>query len=311
MSYSSFRVGFIFVTIYSHILVFVALVICPLPTLSETVPQHDLDALQNQLQQTGWQVQRSSSGDLLLWPSGKKTAADSEDLSQDNRIPSTDLETLKKRLQKRGWRVEQDADKSLLLYPLEGENGEAVQSMQAPAADSGRMDELQRLLTNSGWRTRKTDEGDLLLYPTPASVQSAPPTTATDLYVKPSELWRVRDILKNAGWRLEKESDGSILLFPVATEKSGYAKHRKRYVPGIVVSTLFNREIELPVDSMEEVIRISNSWLADQQTKGLTVGKIRKVNWIYLVSIVEDSEPYRLSNQLAIRESDGTVIPLH
>lgn len=320
---SMFRNGFIVNTNF-YLLRFIVLVliICPLPGLSDSISQYDLDALQNQLKQTGWKVQRSSSGDLLLWPSGKETGAQPQVVSQDDdRIPITDLKTLENRLQDKGWRVERDIDKSLLIYLKEGETSEAVQSKPEPAAGSERMDDLQRLLINSGWHVRKTKEDDLLLYPSSEAVQPAPPNkpvvaqpaplSKTDLYVRPSELLHVRDILTQAGWRLEEESGGSILLFPVTNGKSEPVKIGKRYVPGVVVSSLFKREIELPVDSRDEVLRISNSWLADQQAKGLTIGTISKINWIYLVSIVEDSVPYQLNNQLVIRENDGTVIPLH
>lgn len=275
MSASRFRIDFIINTKYSLLFtIMLVLTICPLHALSDQIPPQDLDALQTQLEQTGWKVQRSPSGDLLLWPSGREaTAQPAEGIPQDDRIPATDLETLKSRLQKKGWRVEEDTDGSLLLYPREEEAKESVQ-------------------------------------PRPASSQPSP-QRGSDVLVKPSELLRVRGVLEKAGWRLEKERDGSILLFPQTSKKPEGVRRGKRYVPGIVVSTLFKREIELPVDSWDEAHRISNSWLADQQAKGLMVGKIRKINWIYLVSIVEDSAPYRLNNQLAIRAKDGTVIPLH
>ncbi len=323
---SRFRIGCMLNTNYCLLIISVlALIICPLPGLSDPISQNDLDALQTQLKQTGWTVQRSPSGDLLLWPAGKETGAQPQAVPKDDdRVPITDLETLENRLQDSGWRVEQDIDKSLLIYPKEEGPGEGGKSNKENSSE--RMNDLHRLLTDSGWQVTKSKEGDLLLYPSQeASSQEAPSQEApsqvaiepasskeTDLYVKPSELLHVRDILTKAGWRLEEESDGSILLFSESSDKSEpVEKEGKRYVPGIVVSSLIRREIELPVDSRDEVLRISNSWLADQQAKGLVIGKIRKINWIYLVSIVEDSEPYLLNNQLVIREKDGTVIPLH
>jgi hypothetical protein len=67
----------------------------------------------------------------------------------------------------------------------------------------------------------------------------------------------------------------------------------------------------LPIDQWTEANEIAKEWVVSIGEKGLTVGMIRKILRVYLVSIVQDVKPYALQHQIAIRQSDGHVIVLN
>ena len=81
--------------------------------------------------------------------------------------------------------------------------------------------------------------------------------------------------------------------------------------PSPVVGTPPQLEIALPVNSWQEAYDISSAWLASQSEFDATVGRIRKILRVYVVSIVTAEEPYTLLQQIAIRTSDGAVIVLN
>jgi hypothetical protein len=109
----------------------------------------------------------------------------------------------------------------------------------------------------------------------------------------------MQERLRDAGWRVKQAADGSLLLYPPDSSIAGVTP-----CPGIPAGT----EIPLPVDTAEKARRIAEKWLESVPLDDATVGKIRNVVRVYMVSIVSPAPPYRLRNQIAIRKRDGTVV---
>lgn len=261
---------------------------------SDSVMTGDLDALEKKLAPLGWRVERSPAGDLLLWPPAEKAPA-RQAPAVGERIGSNDLQRLQADLERKGWQVERDRDGSLLLYP--GGRGSNATGSE-PAAP---LDDIRALLAASGWVVEKREGGDLLLYPGSPSSPTAPPPAAAE--VGQTDLDAVEKAVEQAGWRAERKEDGSLILYPRSAASTTVRAAEQDPVSA--------GRVTLPIDSWKEARLVGLHWLRLQQDDTLTLGRIRKVNWIYLISIVDKSPPYRLRNQLAIRSQDGRVVPIY
>ncbi|HEB95962.1 MAG TPA: hypothetical protein ENI96_05975 [Sedimenticola thiotaurini] len=273
-----------------------AAVIPPAASGEDRIVSGDLETLQQRLEPLGWRVERSPDGDLLLWPATRTPAATAPAEDGKTTIPQQDLATLQARLEERGWRVERDADGSLLLYPKDGGGVTAAGERVAP------LDDVRALLLASGWTVEKKEGGDLLLFP--GTSPGVPVEKTLDKRVRQDDLAAVRQAVEQSGWRTERRPDGSLVLYP--RDAAGVPPESSATEPTLAEQA----GVKLPVDTWGEAQRIARRWVQQQQGR-LTVGRIRKVNWIYLVSIVDSKPPYRLKNQLVIRSQDGRVIPLY
>lgn len=65
-----------------------------------------------------------------------------------------------------------------------------------------------------------------------------------------------------------------------------------------------------PVDTKGEAAALAKAWLEQSGETGLTVGAVRRIHQVFLVSIVTEDRPHQLRNQLAIRMEDGLLVPL-
>jgi len=265
-----------------------------------SVAQGELSALQSQLEQHGWKVERSATGDLLLWPPGEASSEQPLQVkaADTGRIPATDLGSLQQALKEKGWQVSQDQKGDLLVYPSGAAS--VAESTADVEQDADRLDDLRALLSASGWKVDKRAQGDLILYPASPVVTATPKEEV--LRIEQTDVVGIKKALNNAGWRAEQRNDGSLILYPRSdSSPPPVAEQRDPVSTG---------KVKLPVDSWKEARLIARHWVSEQTDRGLSLGKIRKVNWIYLVSIVEKSPPYRLKNQLAIRSKDGSVVSI-
>ncbi len=203
------------------------------------------------------------------------------------------LSGLEQALKDTGWSVQQEPDGSLILIP--GDTTKNSSKGESTLADGGF--EMQRELQAAGWKVNREADGTLVLFPqvTSASQQAQPITSMLDA--------RMQQQLQQAGWGITENSDGSVLLYPPEQSRSSLPLASSGTVPSIPLS--------LPVDNWQEAYAISQSWLDRQTPYQATVGKIRKVLRIYLVSIVSENAPHTLLQQIAIRSSDGAVIVLN
>ncbi|MES9958566.1 MAG: hypothetical protein ABW086_16095 [Sedimenticola sp.] len=64
------------------------------------------------------------------------------------------------------------------------------------------------------------------------------------------------------------------------------------------------------IDSWSKAHTIASAWLKLSNLSGQSVGRIRKINRIYVISIVDEQPPHNLQNQLIIRATDGYTTPV-
>lgn len=252
--------------------------------------QDSLSGLEQALKETGWSVERTADGDLLLIaPAQGKPETGTE----------IDLESLRSKLEASGWKVVRQADGSLVLYPRR----ELVTTDSAKGASSklpdNQWEQLQEELQAAGWNSTRDSDGSLILIP-PGST----PETSTSVEKQSKPMAGMQRKLREAGWRVSENSDGSILLYP-PEQPRGVATLKP--CPGVTPSI----EIDLPVNSWGEVNTLAEAWLKQQSLTDVTVGRVRNILKIYLVSIVSHSKPHKLLHQIAIRKSDGHIIVLH
>ena len=198
-----------------------------------------------------------------------------------------------------GWSVQREADGSLVLKPRE-----STTSNQDNKTTDDQWLQLKEKLQAAGWFVEREIDGSLILTPPDQSI-----TANTGAAEQKSETGSIGSLdsmqqqLRDTGWQVIEDSDGSILLYPpgdaVAT--------KPQPCPGYSLSAV----IELPVDSQHEAYIIARDWLQKQPPYNAEVGRIRKILKIHVVSIVSDKAPYTLVQQIAIRNSDGSVIVLN
>ncbi len=207
------------------------------------------------------------------------------------------LSSFEQALKDTGWSVQREADGSLIL-----ESKELTRSTpeNSPSTED-QWPQLQSKLQAAGWFVEREADGSLRLAPPEAETlpepKAAPPVTETD---EEDSFQSMQQKLRDAGWGVANSSDGSILLYPPDRIKP-------QACPGIAPTV----DVMLPVDTWKEAHDIAQGWLNEQSPFNAAVGKNRKVLNIYLVSIVSDTAPFGLIQQVAIRSSDGALIVLN
>ena len=136
----------------------------------------------------------------------------------------------------------------------------------------------------------------------------------------------LRSLLEMRGWRVERTPDGSTLLFPLGdtppAQKPAAAAPTtltatSEDMPQLVdcaeepLDLMLTAGIKLPVNTAKEALQISENWLLASGYMELAVGRIRDINWIYVVNIVDQRPPYRSRNELVINKRNGHVLPLY
>jgi len=136
----------------------------------------------------------------------------------------------------------------------------------------------------------------------------------------------LRSLLATRGWRVERAPDGSTLLFPLGdtppAQKPAAAAPTtltasSEDTPQLVdcaeepLDLNLTAGIRLPVNTTEEAWQISENWLLASGYMELGVGRIRDINWIYVVNIVDLRPPYRSRNELVINKRNGQLMPLY
>jgi hypothetical protein len=160
------------------------------------------------------------------------------------------------------------------------------------------MDQFADELKQKGWSIEHKNDGSIILMPKPAQK----PVTKEE----PNEVIPLLDMksrLETYGWKANIDKDGNLNLIPPDKIKKKTTQHCQ--------GTLTNANINLPVDSWIEAHHISEKWLEIQAIPNSTVGKIRKILNVYIVSIVGKETPYSLLHQIAINNHTGKVLQLN
>lgn len=192
----------------------------------------------------------------------------------DNQSPEAELPNIRQfgnALQERGWKVEWDSDGTLILRP--GDTGD-----KGDKGDKGDTDD-----TPAQTATQTVERGSVTL---PANLKGF------------------------EYWHIERDESGALLFHPVElpTTNQSMAVDSTAKMAECRIDYFQLDPGVLPLDEWSEVHELTKQWIDATKGSGLQVGKIRKINRVYLVSVVGVSEPYRLKYQLAIRVSDGGVI---
>ena len=252
------------------------------------------------LEQRGWSVHTDAQGNLVLQP----TAPGQEGTSGD------DLSRLGALLGERGWRTSRDEQGNLLLFPPEPSSQAQVEPTPLPATEN-RLEDLKNALDARGWRTEWDQAGNLVLIPPGQAVRGqGGEDRGGDERIQATDTQTLEQRLRQRGWTVERDAEGALLVRPPAPAAAPGASATGQGCQFVTPEALHQGGIHLPVDQWQEAHDLANAWISRFGGEGLTVGKIRHINQIYLVSIVEPSQPFKLRNQLAIRVADGAVIAL-
>lgn len=294
------------------------LTLVPALTAAQAIQADDLNRLQQRLLSAGWRVTKRDTGDLVVRPPGpeltESTAREAAPLPVEvpaGLIPATDIGKLEEEFKQQGWRVERGFNGALLVYPGapwgadDRRESDAVAAVSSDASPTDKVGDLQALLSASGWEVNRDGGGGLVV----AQRRTAPVAESPALLVvSQGDLAGLEEALTARGWQLESSQDGSLRLTPGRAQSVEAAD--RPTVKEQLSAPIAAGEVQLPVDTWGEARTLAEFWVDQQSDNDLAVGKIRKVNWIYLVSIVERAPPHRLRNQLAIRDHDGIVVPI-
>lgn len=303
----------------------------------------ELERLGAAAQQRGWRVERDNEGNMLLFPQTNAATqpANIEPSIKvvDQKIDATDLDTLQKAIADRGWGTGRDDQGNLLLYPPGLENNASIKTsanvelldkkppvIEKPGKDNLADDQPDHATSIAG--TKDTTAPDIEKSTaadrendTPSKTTSSEKslTTKTPDSRKPAkgDLDLLEKMLQARGWSTSRNKAGNLLLYPASPEKQTQSPSPKKQKKGLNVlvgsceygETKLNmgEKISLPVDRWAEAREISLAWLAQSKEEG-EIGRIRKVNRLYIVSIVAEGAPRTLLKQLIIHSLDGQVI---
>jgi hypothetical protein len=221
-----------------------------------------------------------------------------------------DMKALKIELKTRGWDIQQKTDGSLILLHRKPSGNSLDKMADKNKASNHQWQQLQQKLQNAGWSAVLDTDGSMRL--TPPNTVSATKSEEFSHAIKSIEnednffkgtFKNTQQKLKESGWHVTNNSDGSVLLYPPknAVSKKIYS------CPGIKPVV----EVLLPVDSWQEAHDIAQGWLNDEIIPHSSVGKIREIFNVYIISIVSSETPFVLKHQIAIRKSNGVVIVLN
>jgi len=184
---------------------------------------------------------------------------------------------------------------------------------QAPhgtAVEAGQLGALEAALKGHGWRVERDAEGALLLFPPspqPVTEPADPLPPETGEMIDATDLDALQAAAAERGWAHRREADGSLVLLPPGVSpEPGDA--RSCQIGMVRVSGA--EEVALPVDTEAKAYRLAEFWLRERGVSSLAIGRIRQVNRLFLVSMVEHAEPFLLHTQLVIRVDDGCLMSI-
>ncbi len=223
----------------------------------------------------------------------------------DNMPANYDLKAFAMKLKTRGWDVKHKSDGSLILLP------ETPSDLQAGknTSTSTQWQQLKQKFQEAGWSAVIDADSSIRLTPPDSATKAR--SSEINPVIKGDKRYSYNDMqqkLQASGWEVNKNSDGSILLYPPeeATQNNAASKMIVS-CPGIKTSS----NISLPVDSWQEAHDIAQSWLDHESIADSSVGKIRKIFNVYIISIVADKTPFNLKHQIAIKNTNGAIIILN
>lgn len=211
-------------------------------------------------------------------------------------------------LRQSGWQSERVPGEGLLLYPPQvAKEAAAVPAKVEAGQDSVREGSVEagpdwERLRGLGWRVEQGADGSTLLYP-PLPQPSAPEKPTSDT-AQPEQT--LDALLEASGWRVERDAQGGLLLYP-----HHRAEVKVTPCPGVATAPVRDAVIALPVDGLSDVKTIAAAWLGEYGDPQWRIGKIRQVNRVYLVSIVDKGRNSTLVHQIAVLGDNGLIVVLN
>ncbi|MBT3039911.1 MAG: hypothetical protein KUF75_09795 [Candidatus Thiodiazotropha sp. (ex Ctena orbiculata)] len=230
-------------------------------------------------------------------------------------IPTTGLaeqgvtlsQSLRESLLLQGWQEYISADGSVIYrQPVK----KPATDNQSPEAELPNIRQFGNALQERGWKVEWDSDGTLILRPgDTGDTDDTPAQTATQT-VERGSVTLPANLKGFEYWHIERDESGALLFHPVElpTTNQSMAVDSTAKMAECRIDYFQLDPGVLPLDEWSEVHELTKQWIDATKESGLQVGKIRKINRVYLVSVVGVSEPYRLKYQLAIRVSDGGVI---
>lgn len=253
-------------------------------------------ALESLLSAHGWKAHRDAGGNLILEPGSQ--------------IPDDGFDRFRSTLETHGWRVERDPEGNLLLIPAEEEplSSEPTAPAAAATADPAGPD-LEGMATGlrqRGWTATLNEAGHLILSPGQAEEIPATETDSPETHSAAGADDPMAEALRQGGWQVERDANGNLLLYPKAEDPTPMAHSPCQFD---TFASITRDTVTLPVDRWNEAHSLAQAWISKRgNERVVVVGKIRRINRLYVVSIVSLDPPHALSNQLVIRAPDGGVL---
>ncbi|MES9896681.1 MAG: hypothetical protein ABW141_17475 [Candidatus Thiodiazotropha endolucinida] len=216
-------------------------------------------------------------------------------------------QSLRESLLLQGWQEYISADGSVIYrQPVK----KPATDNQSPEAELPNIRQFGNALQERGWKVEWDSDGTLILRPgDTGDTDDTPAQTATQT-VERGSVTLPANLKGFEYWHIERDESGALLFHPVElpTTNQSMAVDSTAKMAECRIDYFQLDPGVLPLDEWSEVHELTKQWIDATKESGLQVGKIRKINRVYLVSVVGVSEPYRLKYQLAIRVSDGGVI---
>lgn len=214
------------------------------------------------------------------------------------------MDQLADELENRGWIITKENDGTLLLNPKVSSKNNTTNE----TSDVDQWQQVQQKFNKAGWTVKRDPDGSLRLIPQQKQAAEAITKKATKGIKTPAQsknnsFLEMQTQLREKGWDITNNSDGSILLYP--PEQTSATLPKPCYGSATTI------DIDLPVNTWQEAHDVAQGWLHNNSINDASVGKIRKIINIYIISIVANTTPHTLKYQIAIRSHDGAVILLN
>lgn len=289
---------------------------------AQTVTTDNTD-LPQQLIEQGWQATTAPDGSTLIYPPGTQSAASTP--SSETKATAARRTDIDRLLRERGWELRETAAGETLLQPIAPPNPSADSTdpfsaapaqAQATPTQSAPAHDIHDLLEARGWKVEIDAAGNTLLLPKGGAVttrqRGGSPVSTIDSQV--SQAWSdFRKAVEDTGWRVESGPDEALVIYPPHTSGThaappiGAAQQMSPGCECLSPESVSNGRIALPLANAEAAAQLAREWIASSALSGQAIGKTRRVNSIYVVSVVDAAPPYRLRNQLVIRRDNGRI----
>lgn len=303
----------------------------PFTAMADAAPSAASAELPQLLEQQGWQAQTGTDGVTIYRPPAQTAAQSGGDPTA---VPESNMTSDNyQRLRDSGWEVRKDDEGNTLLIPPaelapDRAQNETTASKKSttpasvlPTTAAAPPPDLKRLLEERGWRLEYDASGNTLLVPMQSGQTSnrdeVTESSSTGDAAPTDPFSQFQRSLKDKGWRVEAAEDGAVLVYPPASPtttapaRSDATPAQRGDCAGISSAAVINGTVSLPIDSWGKAERVATDWVTRFGHPDRIVGKIRRVNWVYVVSVVDRSPPYLLRNQLIIRADTGRVTAIH